>query len=110
MTCTRAPGTGSFLRAAVLTELEDGRISIGGLPAPAVERMSEAPVLQAVQEGLAPYLGRAPMLVLEAGPGSESGTRRVTEEEVRDDTMKALYRQEPRPERAVEELDLELMD
>jgi hypothetical protein len=34
----------------------------------------------------------------------------VTEEEVREDTMRALFRQEPRLQRAVEELDLELMD
>jgi hypothetical protein len=34
----------------------------------------------------------------------------VTEDEVREDALKALYRQEPRLERAVEELDLELMD
>ena len=31
-------------------------------------------------------------------------------DEVRADTLKALYRKEPRLERAVEELDLELMD
>ena len=35
---------------------------------------------------------------------------RVTREEVHADTLRALYRQEPRLERAVEELDLELME
>ena len=36
--------------------------------------------------------------------------RRITEDEVREDSLKALYRQEPRLRRAVEELDLELFD
>ena len=36
--------------------------------------------------------------------------QRVTEAEVRDHVLKALYRQEPRLQRAVEELDLELME
>ena len=35
---------------------------------------------------------------------------RVTEDEVREGTIKSLFRQEPRLERAVEELDLELME
>jgi DNA polymerase III subunit gamma/tau len=43
------------------------------------------------------------------GEPSDPG-RRFTQEDVRADTLRALYRQEPRLERAVEELDLELMD
>jgi hypothetical protein len=34
----------------------------------------------------------------------------VTRSEVREDTLRALIRQEPRLERAVQELDLELME
>jgi hypothetical protein len=34
----------------------------------------------------------------------------ITEKSVREDTLRELLRQEPRLERAVEELDLELMD
>jgi hypothetical protein len=90
--------------------LEDGRIAVGGLPEPAAERLGEPAVVEAIREGLAPYLGRAPRLVVEPADSVPSAPSRVTEEEVRDDTLKALYRQEPRLKRAVEELDLELMD
>ena len=103
-------GFAAFLRAAEVRELEDGRIALGGLPTPAAERLAEPAVMEAIREGLAPHLGRAPRLTLEPdGEGTPVGTR-VTEEEVRSDTLKALYRQEPRLKRAVEELDLELMD
>jgi hypothetical protein len=47
--------------------------------------------------------------MVEGSPG-EATTRRISRDEVRADTLKALYRKEPRLERAVEELDLELMD
>jgi len=45
-----------------------------------------------------------------APPEPIAGARRVTPAEVRTDTLRSLYRQEPRLERAVQELDLELMD
>jgi DNA polymerase-3 subunit gamma/tau len=103
-------GFAAFLRAAEVSELEDGRIGVAGLPAPAAERLGEPAVMEAIREGLAPHLGRAPRLVVRPpGEGAAIG-RRVTEDEVREDTLKALYRQEPRLKRAVEELDLELMD
>jgi hypothetical protein len=103
-------GFAAFLRTADVRDLEDGRVSIGGLAEPAAERLAEPAVMEAVREGLAPYLGRAPRLVVGAPSTGPEALRRVTEEEVRDDTLKALYRQEPRLQRAVEELDLELMD
>jgi len=37
-------------------------------------------------------------------------TERITEKSVREDTLRELLQQEPRLGRAVEELDLELMD
>jgi DNA polymerase-3 subunit gamma/tau len=103
-------GLTAFLRSARVTELEDGQITIGGLAAPAVERLSEAAVMEAMREGLAPHLARAVRLVIESSGAAPPAGQRVTEEEVRSDTLAALYRQEPRLERAVEELDLELME
>jgi DNA polymerase-3 subunit gamma/tau len=103
-------GLGAFLRTARVVELDDGRISVGGLAAPAEERLGEGVVLEAIREGFAPYLGRPVRLVVESSAATPSVTRRVTEKEVRDDTLRALYRQEPRLKRAVEELDLELME
>jgi len=103
-------GLMAFLRAAKVTELDDGRIAIGELAPPAAERLAELPVVEAIREGFAPYLGRAVRFVVEAPTSGPSTTDRVTEEEVRSDTLAALYRQEPRLQRAVEELDLELME
>ena len=48
--------------------------------------------------------------VAPASSGAPSKPRRITEGEVREDTLKALHRQEPRLGRAVEELDLELFE
>jgi len=103
-------GLSAFLRNATVTDLDDGRVAIGELAGPAAERLGEAVVMAAIREGFAPYLGRPVRLVIESSSPAASAARRVTEDEVRDDTLRALYRQEPRLERAVEELDLELME
>jgi DNA polymerase-3 subunit gamma/tau len=102
-------GLSAFLRSARIRELEGGTLEVSPPPGPALERLGDATVLDAIREGLAPYLGRKPELMVEGSPG-EATTRRISRDEVRADTLKALYRKEPRLERAVEELDLELMD
>ena len=63
-----------------------------------------------IQDGLAPFLEGSPRIILEGKSSPSRETPRVTEDEVREDTMNALFRQEPRLEQAVEELDLELME
>lgn len=93
-----------------MSEDADGRLRIADLPAAAAERLLEPAVLQAIREGLAPLLGRVPEVVVEATGAERSRTPRVTEEQVREQALRALYRQEPRLQRAVEELDLELME
>jgi DNA polymerase-3 subunit gamma/tau len=103
-------GMAAFLRGASVVELEDGSVQVSGLVEPAAERLSDPAVLDAVREGLSPFLGRSIRLVVESSTAARETTKRVTEDEVRVDTLKALYRQEPRLERAVQELDLELMD
>ena len=109
--CKTVPkGLSAFLRNATVTELDDGRVAIGKLAEPAAERLGEAVVMEAIREGFAPYLGRPVRLVIESSSPVVTAARRVTEDEVRDDTLRALYRQEPRLERAVEALDLELME
>ncbi len=103
-------GLGAFLRSADVRESEDGALTVTPLPGPAEERLGRAAVLNDIKSGVSRYLGRPPDLVI-ARSGSEPADRhRVTQGEVREDTLKALYRQEPRLERAVEELDLELME
>jgi hypothetical protein len=103
-------GLASFLRAATVTDGPSGRVHISGLALPASERLAEPGVQQAIREALAGHLGRVPGLVFEATPAASAKNARVTEAEVRDHALRALYRQEPRLQRAVEELDLELME
>jgi DNA polymerase-3 subunit gamma/tau len=103
-------GLGPFLRSAAVTEGADGSIEVSMPAGPAVERLGRAAVIDQVRSGLTPYLGRAPVLVIRTGEEPKVGAGRLTEEAVREDTLRALYRQEPRLRRAVEELDLELMD
>jgi hypothetical protein len=103
-------GLGSFLRSARVSESADGRVHISDVAAPAADRLLEPSVQQAIRDGLAAHLGRVPDLVVDEPSGPARTAARVTEAEVRDDALKALYRQEPRLQRAVEELDLELME
>jgi len=103
-------GLGAFLRSSSVTVTPSGALSISPLPGPAVERLHEPVVKNAVRKGLEAYLGR--LVEVSVGPASEAppAATRVTEAEVKEDTLRALFRQEPRLKRAVEELDLELMD
>jgi len=103
-------GLGAFLRSASVREADDGRILVVGLAEPAVERLRHPATLKAVRDGFVHHLGRLADVVVEDGPGARGAPPRVTEAEVREGTLKALFRQEPRLRRAVEELDLELMD
>jgi len=104
-------GMAAFLRSATVTESDDVLL-ISPPPGPALERLAEADVRAGIASGLAPWLGRTlrvQVVEMDAGP-ADGMPRRIGREEVRSDTLKALYRKEPRLARAVEELDLELMD
>jgi DNA polymerase-3 subunit gamma/tau len=103
-------GLSSFLRSASVARDEQGRVRVSNVAGPALERLAEPGVQQAIREGLARQLGQVPDLVVDAAGDVRAKSARVTEAEVRDHTLKALYRQEPRLQRAVEELDLELME
>jgi hypothetical protein len=106
------PGMSGFLRNAE-PELEGDRVVVG-LPAPAAERLagnvSERTALKmAIGEGL----GRVVDLdvrVEAAESGPAGSTRRVTPDTVRETRLQELVNQEPTLARAVEELDLELLD
>ena len=75
-----------------------------------MDRLGQATVIEAIREGMTPFLGRRPVLRVDAPNSDRARPDRVSREEVHADTLKALYRQEPRLERAVEELDLELLE
>jgi DNA polymerase-3 subunit gamma/tau len=102
-------GMAAFLRATAVRDLGD-RVEIEPPPGPALERLGDPAVLRSVREGLTPFLGRPPELLVKAPVSDAAAPTRVTRREVRQDTLKALYRKEPRLERAVQELDLELME
>ncbi|MBT8489199.1 MAG: DNA polymerase III subunit gamma/tau [Gemmatimonadetes bacterium] len=103
-------GLRPYLHAAEVATDDDGRLVIVVPTGPAAERLDEPAVRASIAEGLARHLGHRPELRVEALGEAPDPERRVTVEEVRSDTLKALFRQEPRLERAVQELDLELMD
>ena len=103
-------GLGSFLRSATVSEGADGRFHISDVAVPALDRLLEPAVQQAIRDGLAAHLGRVPELVVDTPSGAPAKAARVTEAEVRDHALRALYRREPRLQQAVEELDLELME
>jgi DNA polymerase III subunit gamma/tau len=103
-------GLSGFLRSASVSAQADGSLRISALAALAADRLREPATLQAIREGLATHVGRLPDVVVEGVEGGRKEPRRITEAEVREDALSALFRQEPRLKRAVEELDLELMD
>ena len=103
-------GLGPFLHAASVSEESDGGLLITPPPGPAMERLGRSAVIEAIREGMSPFLSRMPSLRVALPEDYQGGRGRITREEVHADTLKALYRQEPRLERAVKELDLELME
>ncbi len=103
-------GLSAFLRSSTIQEAEGGAIRILPPPGPLEERLGEPGVLEAISRAVAPYVGRTPELVVGPPTAPAGAQERITEAAVREDTLKALYRKEPRLERAVEELDLELLD
>jgi DNA polymerase-3 subunit gamma/tau len=101
-------GLSAFLRTSTVRE-SDGVLEIAPLPGPAVERLQAPDVAQEIRAGLRPFLGRGvEVTILE--PAAVDPPTRISQDEVRADTLKSLYRKEPRLERAVQELDLELME
>lgn len=105
-------GLRPFLRTAKVSVGPDGAaLRVGVVPGPAEERLADPVVRDAIAEGIAPYLGYRPEVAVEplAERGS-NGQARISQDEVREDTLRTLFREEPRLERAVQELDLELLD
>lgn len=103
-------GLVGFLRSAEVSRGPDGDIVVRPIPGPAYERLSTSPVLETIREGLTPFAGRRPVIRVEAPAKELDRSVRISEADAKADTLSALVRQEPRLERAVEELDLELMD
>jgi hypothetical protein len=102
-------GMGPLLRAAKVVEGPDQSIHVLVPAGPAFDRLSEPSTLRRITATLATHLGRSAALVIErAEVGGEAP--RITQEKVRQDRLSELIQKEPVLQRAVEELDLELLD
>ncbi|HLU24664.1 MAG TPA: DNA polymerase III subunit gamma/tau [Longimicrobiales bacterium] len=103
-------GMGIFLKAAQVSEGEDGRVRMEMPAGPGLERMLNEPMTRAaVERALARHLGRE--ITLEVTPiGGGAPPRRLTRGQVKSDRLARLIREEPALGRAVQELDLELSD
>ncbi len=102
-------GMGPFLRAATVTEGLGGEVRVRVPAGPARERLQDPVVLRQLSTALGTELGRAVRVVSDAPEGASEGGR-ITKEGVRKDRLRELIAREPVLERAVEELDLELLD
>jgi len=102
-------GLSAFLRSSSVKEVGDG-LEISPPPGPAMERLQDQGVLEEIRAGLLPWAGHSVAVRVAPVEAPGSTPARIGRDEVRADTLKALYRKEPRLERAVEELDLELME
>ena len=106
-----APGLWTFLKAARPREA-DGVLLLEVQPGLEAARWRNQQVLRGLEEALALHAGRdsAKISVVER-PGSErGGDGRVTPETVRETRLQELVRQAPQLERAIEELELDLVD
>jgi DNA polymerase-3 subunit gamma/tau len=105
------PGLSTFLKVARVREGEGGLVEISLPPGPGHERLSEPATLARLQDALGRHLDRKPEIVLQPPDQGEVGAGgRISQETVRNGRLKDLVDKEPILGRAVEELDLELLD
>lgn len=107
------PGLGVFLKAADLVE-EGERLIIELPPGPGLERLATGGVEHRQLESvLSRRVGRPVTLEARVGGGGGEGggpPRRLTPEQLRQDRLERMTREEPLLGRAVEEWDLEWLD
>jgi hypothetical protein len=105
------PGLSTFLRVARVSEGESGAVQLSLPSGPGHERLSEPAILGQLRVALGRHLDGAPEIILQPPDQEETGTaERISQESVRNGRLKDLVKKEPILGRAVEELDLELLD
>ncbi|MDX1568263.1 MAG: hypothetical protein R3223_10720, partial [Longimicrobiales bacterium] len=105
------PGMSPFLRAARARSLGDGVLEVALPPGPGLERLQEPVIRRGLTDALTSVAGREVELqVAERGADPDRSGKRISPETVRQDRLRHLLEREPLLERAVEELDLELLD
>ncbi len=102
-------GMGPFLGAATVIQGSGDAVHVRVPPGPALDRLRDPGTLRHLSDALSTHLGHAARIVVDL---EESATEpaRVTQDTVRKDRLSELLQREPVLRRAVEELDLELLD
>jgi DNA polymerase III gamma/tau subunit len=105
-------GMRPFLRAATVSQSEAEGVVVIELPAgPGLERLEDPAARRTLQKALGELMNTEPEIVVRAsGDGAAPRRERISPEAVRKDRMKGLIQREPRLQRAVDALDLELLD
>ena len=103
-------GVTTFLRAATPSE-SDGALVLE-IPGPGEARLRQQTVLRVLEEGLALHAGRDSAKISIVGSSADGGadSGRVTEDSVRRTRLQELVKRAPHLERAVDELELDLVD
>ena len=103
-------GVTPFLRAATARE-RGGALELE-IPGPGEARVRQPRVLRALEEALALHAGRdsAEISIVGAGDGEGPEAGRVTRDSVRRTRLQELVKRAPHLERAVDELELDLVD
>ena len=103
-------GVTPFLRAATATE-RGGALELE-IPGPGEARVRQPRVLRALEEALALHAGRdsAEISIVGASDGEGPEAGRVTRDSVRRTRLQELVKRAPHLERAVDELELDLVD
>jgi DNA polymerase-3 subunit gamma/tau len=103
------PGLLTFLRGSDAGVAEDGALELG-VAGPALERLN-AGALRSLEEALSRAASRGVTIrVRETGSRRSEPESRVSRDEVRQGRLRDLVEKEPALRRAVEELDLELLE
>ena len=105
-------GMRPFLKAATVAHSDAEGVVVIELPAgPGLERLEDPLARRTLQKALGGLMMAEPEVVVRAmGDGRSRQRGRISPEAVRNDRMKGLIKREPLLQRAVDELDLELLD
>jgi hypothetical protein len=99
----------TFLRGADASASDDGALELG-VAGPAIERLKGS-ALRSLEEALSRAASRGVTIrVRETGSRGPEPDSRVSRDEVRQGRLRDLMEKEPALRRAVEELDLELLE
>jgi DNA polymerase-3 subunit gamma/tau len=103
------PGMGPLLGAATVLQGPEGAVHVRVPPGPALDRLRDPDTLRHLSDAFATHLGHAARIVVDLDE-SAAEPARITQDTVREDRLHELLQREPVLRRAVEELDLELLD